>query len=360
MSEPGPFFLGVDVGSSSARAFVYDANGTPRAGERVPYVWSSAPDGTLEVAAERRVDVAAAAIDGALAHVRREGIRIAAAGISTFWHGLLGVSAEGSAITPCYSWGDTRAAGAAADMRGRADETAIHRRTGAWFHPSFPAVKLAWLRGADAAAAARVRWWMSAGEFLTLRLFRSMRGSISMASASGLLDQNALAWDEEMLALAGIDAGKLLPLDPESAPAKLAGEFAERWPELAGVPWTEAIGDGACANIGSGCADVRAAALSVGTTGAVRVVQRAARAVIPDDLFCYRVDRARFVVGGATSNGGNVFAWGRATLRLSAEEQGAIDAQLASRTPDGHGLTVLPFLAGERSPGWPLAARAAI
>jgi gluconokinase len=62
------------------------------------------------------------------------------------------------------------------------------------------------------------------------------------------------------------------------------------------------------------------------------------------------VDRQRALLGGATSEGGNVYAWLRQTLRLG--EPDAIERALAELPPDGHGLTVLPFLAGERSPGW--------
>jgi gluconokinase len=40
----------------------------------------------------------------------------------------------------------------------------------------------------------------------------------------------------------------------------------------------------------------------------------------------------------------------RQTLRLGAPDE--VEAALAALPPDGHGLTVLPFLAGERSPGW--------
>jgi gluconokinase len=55
-------------------------------------------------------------------------------------------------------------------------------------------------------------------------------------------------------------------------------------------------------------------------------------------------------VGGATSEGGNVYAWLRQSLRLG--EPAEVEAALAAMPPDAHGLTVLPFLAGERSPGW--------
>ncbi|NTU85527.1 MAG: hypothetical protein HGA45_40255 [Chloroflexales bacterium] len=72
--------------------------------------------------------------------------------------------------------------------------------------------------------------------------------------------------------------------------------------------------------------------------------------VVPPGLWCYRVDRAHALVGGATSEGGNVYAWLRQSLQLG--DPAAAEAALAAFPPDSHGLTVLPFLAGERSPGW--------
>ncbi|MEI7770310.1 MAG: FGGY-family carbohydrate kinase, partial [Chloroflexales bacterium] len=84
-------------------------------------------------------------------------------------------------------------------------------------------------------------------------------------------------------------------------------------------------------------------------TGALRTVQPDPEAV-PPGLWCYRVNRDHALVGGATSEGGNVYAWLRQTLRLG--EPVAVEAALAALPPDNHGLTVLPFIAGERSPGW--------
>jgi gluconokinase len=70
------------------------------------------------------------------------------------------------------------------------------------------------------------------------------------------------------------------------------------------------------------------------------------------------VDRDYALLGGATSEGGNVYAWLRQSLRLGEREE--LEAALAASEPDGHGLTVLPFLAGERSPGWAGHARATL
>jgi gluconokinase len=50
-------------------------------------------------------------------------------------------------------------------------------------------------------------------------------------------------------------------------------------------------------------------------------------------LWCYRVDRAHALVGGATSEGGNVYAWLREMLRLGdlADVEAALAIDTGSR-----------------------------
>ncbi|NJM07040.1 sulfatase-like hydrolase/transferase [Candidatus Gracilibacteria bacterium] len=96
------------------------------------------------------------------------------------------------------------------------------------------------------------------------------------------------------------------------------------------------------------CTPTRAA-LTLGTTAALRVMQ-AGSPPVPRGLWAYRVDAAHALIGGATSEGGNVFQWLRTTLKL--HDPATLEAELAALAPDSHGLTMLPFLAGERSPGW--------
>jgi gluconokinase len=90
----------------------------------------------------------------------------------------------------------------------------------------------------------------------------------------------------------------------------------------------------------------------VGTSAALRVVFPAEHAEPRAGLFLYRLDRDRFVEGGALSDGGNLHAWLERTLRLPD------DPELGE--PDAHGLTFLPLLGGERSPGWNGRAHGAI
>ncbi|HVM70099.1 MAG TPA: FGGY-family carbohydrate kinase, partial [Gaiellaceae bacterium] len=96
------------------------------------------------------------------------------------------------------------------------------------------------------------------------------------------------------------------------------------------------------------------AALMIGTSGALRVLREDDGSAPRPGLFLYRLDERRLVEGGSLSDGGNLYAWLERTLRLPD------DARPAEREPDGHGLTFLPLLGGERSPGWSIGSRGAI
>jgi gluconokinase len=140
--------------------------------------------------------------------------------------------------------------------------------------------------------------------------------------------------------------------------SQLQPDFRESLSNLDGIPWYPALGDGACDNIGSGCVTPENFALMVGTTGAMRAVFERDQIEIPAGLWCYRVDRRRAVLGGAISSGGEVFAWMKQTLQLP--DPAETEKRIAALSPGAHGLTVLPYFAGERSTGWRSDARAAI
>jgi gluconokinase len=121
-----------------------------------------------------------------------------------------------------------------------------------------------------------------------------------------------------------------------------------------------AIGDGAANSIGAGCTSKDKVALMIGTSGAMRVIFAGdPPASVPPELWCYRVDRTRVIVGGALSDGGGLYQWFRESLPGNYDSE-LIEMELARMDPDAHGLTILPFWSGERSTGWNADARGAI
>jgi gluconokinase len=194
--------------------------------------------------------------------------------------------------------------------------------------------------------------WITLGDYLQRKLLGAPGISHSVASWSGMLNRHTLQWDNALLDVLPIDRHALPPLiDLDEVGETLLAPWATRWPALAGARWFAAVGDGAAANLGSDCASPACVALTVGTTSAMRVVSAEWVSHVPDGLWCYRVDRPRALVGGALTEGGNLFAWARRTLSLPRRLE-VIERKIAALEPDGHGLTFLPLLGGERAPGW--------
>jgi len=350
--------IALDLGTSSARATLYDARGRAVDGRfhQVPYEPATTPEGGVEHDPAQLLEAAAGCLDVVVRAARHDHVQAVA--VTSFWHGLMGFDSGHQPLTPLFMWADSRSARDAEVLRDALDEDALHARTGCHLHASYWPAKLRWLARERPAEAGRVTRWGSIGEHLELTFFGEAATSLSMASGTGLFDQDALRWDAEALAAAGIEVEQLFPLADRTAGRRgLRAPWATRWPALRGVPWFPAVGDGAASNIGSDCTDRGRVALNVGTSAALRIVCETAVAP-PRGLWRYRIDGRRALLGGATSEGGNVYAWCREVLRLPDDD--AVERWLGERTPDTHGLTVLPFLAGERAPGWRGDRRATI
>jgi gluconokinase len=197
-------------------------------------------------------------------------------------------------------------------------------------------------------------------EYLCLQLFGETAMSVSMASATGLFDQLTCTWDRSLITQLQLPADTLPEIASPQTRPRLARNYASRWPSLAEARLCSVIGDGAANNIGGGCSTRDKIALMVGTSGAMRVVfEGQPPPQLAPELWCYRPDRSRVVVGGALSDGGGLYHWLTNALSLNDNTAG-IENQLGAMEPDAHGLTILPFWSGERSTGWSADARGGI
>jgi len=357
--------LGIDVGTSSIRALLYDSDGNAVSGveSQIAYVPETAPDGRVTVDPKELFNLLAAVIDEVVARAKVAGIAPTAVAMSCFWHSFIALDQSAQPLTPVLLWADTRAGAVIPELSKQVDVRRLHRRTGCRLHASYWPAKIVWLGSTDPSVFRRSARYVSFAEYVCIRLFGSASVSVSMASGTGLLNTATCEWDEYALSIlpSGVDY-RLSPID-DSPRSGITTEFAGRWPSLASIPWYPAYGDGACSNIGAtGLGMSSAFVLTVGTSAAIRSVtvepasKRPAGVSISPALWHYRVDRDHGIVGGALSEGGNLIAWLEATTRLPplAEAEVAI----AKRAPDAGALTVLPFIAGERSPDWTTGSRA--
>ncbi len=359
-----PLVLALDVGTSSVRSLLFDRHGdaVEATEEQLPFDLTTTLDGGAFVDADFLVDLVGRCIDVTVARSASRLKDVAAVGISCFWHSLLGLDRQGAPAIPVLLWADKRSAREVDELRASVDRALMRALTGCVIHSSYWPAKLRWLQREEPDAVSRTARWCAFSDYLLQRITGSDFTSVSMASGTGLLDiQNAI-WSPEAAEISGISLESLARIGEDGEHSVgLTGEWAARWPALIDVPWFPALGDGACANAGTGAFTSDRIALSLGTSGAMRIAvdsHSGASFEIPDDLWAYRLDHQRVVFGAAISNGGKVLAW-LAEL-LGVDFEGPEIASISDLEPDCHGLTLLPFLAGERAPIWNDRATAVI
>ncbi|HEX2272208.1 MAG TPA: gluconokinase [Pyrinomonadaceae bacterium] len=351
------FLLSIDVGTSGVRAALFDERGAETHSTQSRRRAEGALSDLGEFDPEALVHEVISTVDELFTLASPANGSVAFIAISTFWHSLVGVDRDGRPTTPLLTWADTRAAQDAKDLRVAFDEREIHARTGCRFHASYWPAKLRWLRRHWPDRFAATQQWLGFGESLCVRLFGETAAGVSLASATGLFNQQTCGWDTDFI--------RALDISPDTLPEinnnkpRLIDRFAQRWPALAEARLAVVAGDGATNNIGAGCSTKDRVALMIGTSGAMRVVYKGGPPdQLPSALWSYRANRDRVAVGGALSDGGGLFRWLTESLNLT--DRTDLELQLGALEPDAHGLTILPFWSGERSTGWSPDARAVI
>jgi gluconokinase len=357
--------LALDVGSSSVRALLYE--NLPEGVQRIPdalaqkkHEFGSISDVKGAVEGNHYIlELLEQCIDEVLQHPTAQ--KIEAVGIATFAGNFTFIEETilrykgkkwASGYSQIFTYADTRSAENVRQLEKLIDAEAAHQRTGAKLHTAYYPAQIHWhlplhhVNLIQDLATTLYNIWFGNVE----KEWIHTPMSYSMASWSGMLNREKLEWDEEWLKVLGLSASLFPPLaDFTQAQMGLNETYAKRWPALANVPFYLAVGDGAAAQVGSDAIEAGTATLTIGTTAAIRKVSTDALPPVPAGCWSYRIDKEHHLLGGALSEGGNIFAWAKETFQLDTLD---IETELSQREPDSHGLTVLPLLNGERSPNW--------
>lgn len=363
--------IGLDTGTTSTKAVAAGVGGEVRAMTSVGYPLLVPGSGRAELDPVRMCEAALEALRDVAGQVHERGDTVLGICLSAAMHGLVPLDAEGRALAPLITWADGRAAAQsnalAADGRARP----LQARTGTPVHPMSPLVKLAWWRTEDAGLLrAATRWGGVKDLMVTTLCGPGQPLDLSCAGATGLYDIHARRWDPEALDIAGIGPGQLAEVVPTThrlAPLLPGVAAATGLPES--TPVIIGAADGPLANLGLGAVAPGVAAVSIGTSGALRTIVDAPRIDDAGRLFCFALTEDHWVVGGAVNNGGSVIRWAAQAFAAGdgpaphGEAADELDANLlaeAAHVPAGSdGLLCLPYLLGERAPWWKAGLRGA-
>ena len=319
-----------DVGSGGVRGARFD--------ERLEVLALHDAPWNLHRDAEGRATLSVYDIECALGEVAGglRGGAPAAISISCFMHGFLLMSSCCAALTPVYTWMDTTGQ-AGIDAVRRKLGSHFHERTGCHYHPMFPLFKLASQPPGRGNRVGSPKAW------LAWELTASFVDDFGMASASGLLDVRSGKWDSELLEIAGVESSDCPELvNPHSIVGPITEAGAEKFGLAPGTTLVSGSGDGFLANVGSACTTAKRIAITLGTSGVARQMVPQPSLNADAGTFCYRASSETFLLGCASSNGGNVLDWAR-------KEFGPLDAAVAE---PGDIPTFFPWMNGERSLEW--------
>lgn len=357
-----PFVLALDIGSTASRGGLYDATGRPVSGtkSRHAHEFTRAADGTSTIDAEQVVEECRRIITEIVAFIEDEDIgeQVKGVALDTFASSLVLVGEKAGrqrALTPCYTYADSRSRAQVTRLREELDEEDYHARTGVRLHTSYLPSRIAWLREEHPDLLEQTESLMSLGEYVYHRL-AGVRGlARSTAAWAGILNAHTGELDEEILGHVGAKPEWFAELvDPDEPARSTKKKVARKWPCLVDVNWFHAIPDGWASNVGPGAVDEGTVAVAAATSGAMRVVLNEVPAHIPSGLWCYRLSRSSCILGGALNDVGRAIAWLEETLAPVEDLAGVLTAEPPAGTP-----VVVPFFSGERSTGWAAQATAA-
>jgi sugar (pentulose or hexulose) kinase len=205
--------VGLDVGTTSAKAVVFDSAGAPLSVGRASTPWrsvlvpaSSTGSGT-ELDANELLDAATAALSRALAGAP-EG-RVVGLGVTSMGESGVLLDAHGGPASPVIAWHDNRDAGQVARLGDALGVNEFIARTGLPFRSQWSLTKHRWQLDNDPNASHATRR-LNVAEWIVRGLGGEEASDVSLTSRTGWLDLAARRWWAEALDWSGLSAG-LLP-----------------------------------------------------------------------------------------------------------------------------------------------------
>ena len=334
MTDKPTLVAGVDSSTQSTKIVVCDA----ATGAVVRTGRAAHPDAT-EVDPREWWRAFTEASDGLL-----DGVE--ALGVGGQQHGMVTLDADGEVVRPALLWNDTRSSQAAEDLvRELGGPAAWTEAVGSVPVASFTVTKLRWLAEHEPAAADRVARVLLPHDWLTWRLTGGEpvtdRGD---ASGTGYFSPADGGYRRDILKYAF--GGREPELPRVLAPAEAAG----RTPD--GVLVSAGTGDNMAAALalGLGTGDV---VVSLGTSGTVFGVSEKAPADASGLVAGFADATGRFLPLACTLNAARVLT---AAAGMLGTDLAGLDRLALSAAPGAEGLTLLPYLDGERTPNLPSAA----
>ncbi|KRN76697.1 gluconokinase [Weissella minor] len=359
------YLIGVDLGTTSTKAVLFDKAGHVIASANKGYkLYRDEPD----MAEEDLNEIWRAFLDAmhTVAEKATDG-NILAVSFSSAMHSLIAFDEAWQPLTRVITWADNRAVKYTEELRSNGLGHEIYLKTGTPTHPMAPLSKILWLKNEKPDIYNQAAHYLGIKEYLFHRLFGANRMDISIASGTGMFNIFDMDWDAQALEVTGVSKDQMPePVDPYTIERGMDPKIAELLGLDVDTAFVYGAGDGPLSNLGVNAVQPGVAAVTIGTSGAIRVVSDAPKTDPKGRTFTYALDKDHWVVGGPVNSGGDVLRWARdnmfdaekSTADLMGMDSYDLITEIADHVPAGaDGLLFHPYLGGERAPIWDANAK---
>jgi xylulokinase len=265
-------------------------------------------------------------------------------------HGMVALDESGEVIRPALLWNDTRSASQAETLNSEmGGNQAMADAVGSVLVASFTASKVRWMAENEKKSADRVHSIALPHDWLSWQLqggkdFSKLFTDRSDASGTGYFDPKSSAYRRDILAKALL-SDREIHLPTIIAPSTFGGTTS------AGIPIAAGAGDNAAAALGVQ-AEPGDVVISLGTSGTAFAVSTTSTHDSSGAVAGFADASGRFLPLVCTLNAARIFDAATTILGKTHDEVGAL---ALSSVPGAHGLTLLPYFEGERTPNRPTA-----
>jgi gluconokinase len=348
------YVIGVDIGTGSTKAVALNIKRKVIGVSQVYYNTDSPKAGYAEQGPEIIWKAFVNCITEVITKIKTLPATVS---ISSAMHSLLVVNDKNKAITPLITWEDTRSEKIAAALRKSASGKAIYEATGTPIHSMSPLCKIKWLGENEKNIFKDAAKFISIKEFIWFRLFGKYETDYSIASSTGLFNIKTLKWNTNSLKFCNIKSSQLSePVATDFTRNGINADIASTLHLDTSTKFCIGASDGCLANVGSNAVEHDSVALTIGTSGAVRIASPVPISNYSAMIFNYILDDSTFISGGPVNNGGNVLKWMFKTFARNSsptsEDYKSIFSEIKKVPAGSEGLIFLPYLYGERAPIW--------
>lgn len=359
------YFIGVDVGTTSTKAVLYDEHANVLNKFSEGYSLYRDATGMAEQNPVAMLEAVEKVIHDAAADADLSSGRLLAVSFSSANQSVILLDKQFKPLSRAITWADTRARAVADQLKRSPEGQELYAKTGTPIYPMSPLTKIMWLNQAQPEKIAQTAYFGDIKSYLFHEFFGTFKVDISIASCTGMFNINTGDWDDQALAMTKVKKDQLPEIVNGTTQAiGLTAETQKAMGIPADTPFIYGAFDGALSNLGVGAIKQNTVAITIGTSAAVRVVTDHPVIDPQRRLFCYAVDNGLWVIGGPLNNGGDVYQWAVEHLvDASAVKNENVDPYtLANHVIEGvpagaRGLLFHPFLGGERAPLWDANAR---